>query len=489
MAKRKASDQDALLELSRREPKVFRAMLEIDGAGSERVRYANVIAPFQERDFAALDPIFMWTAGSPGAEDPAKKKAWIQRARGHSKTTDIASELTWLCYAGRKQASVIVGAADRDQAKLVSSSIRKLIEMNPWLSDFVDHTTYEIRSKNGNVVIEILPADAASSFGYTPHLTICDEFTHWRKAEFWGSLVSSAEKKRGCLVVCCNAGVGKDWKFNVREAARTDPQWYYSAPEGCVAPWFTQKQLDGQRKLLPPAEYSRLWENKWQESGGELVSLEEALACVNHDITEQDYGTPGWSYVASVDYAEKHDFTVGGIGHVYDHKIYLDRMDVEMPRPGKSVKTSWVRNWMENIQERFLDVLFIVDPYQLVTIIEELGAQGFDIERFDFGSGKGNYEIGIALRQAIIHNRVEWYPNCGAVQREWGREGLEDELASLIVKPTSGGKRWRFDHINDNVHHDDRSYVLGSMIHACVRQFPEGGEYFGMSDWQGLLED
>ncbi len=85
---RKASDQDALLELSRREPKVFRAMLEIDGSGSERVRYANVIAPFQEKDFAALDPIFMWTAGSPGAQDPERKKAWIQRARGHSKTTD-----------------------------------------------------------------------------------------------------------------------------------------------------------------------------------------------------------------------------------------------------------------------------------------------------------------------------------------------------------------------------------------------------------------
>ncbi len=126
-----------------------------------------------------------------------------------------------------------------------------------------------------------------------------------------------------------------------------------------------------------------------------------------------------------MDYAEKHDFTVGGIGHVYDHKILVDRMDVEMPRPGKSVKTSWVRNWMQNIQERFLDVLFIVDPYQLVTIIEELGADGFDIERFDFGSGKGNYEIGIALRQAIIHNRVEWYPNCGAVQREWAGKGLK----------------------------------------------------------------
>lgn len=466
--------KDQRLALMRSSPAAFRAALQIDGEGGQIQNYAASLAQFQKDDFAALDPMFQWAAGVTGAPEPDRKKAWIQRARGHSKTSDIASELVWLCFAARKPCEVIIGAADRDQASLMSKAINKIIGLNPWLVDHIDYTQKEIRSKDGKCVVHVLSADANSSFGFTPHITIADEFTHWGTNEkFWSSIASSSEKKKGCLIVCCNAGSGKDWKFNVREGARTSNHWHFSAPEGCVAPWFDQRQLDEQRSVLPPTEFERLWLNKWQESGGELVSLDEALSCVNKSLTQQDFGIPGYEYVAAIDYAEKHDFTVGGVAHIWDRHVVIDRIDVEMPRPGKSVKTSWVRNWIENIQERFQNVRFIVDEYQLLTIIEELTDQGYDIERFEFASGKGNYQIGRSLRQGILHNLVEWYPGCGAVTRENGQlERMEDELASLVVKPMTGGK-WRFDHLPDNYHHDDRAFVLGVLMYACFRASPD----------------
>jgi hypothetical protein len=462
------------LDVIRTSPQAFRCALNIDGTGGKIQNYAASLADFQKRDFAAMDPMFQWAAGVNGALEPVKKKAWIQRARGHSKTTDIASELVWLCVSARKTCEVIIGAADRDQARLMSSAINEIISLNPWLVDHVDYTKYEIRSRDGKCVISVLSADANSSFGFTPHMTIADEFTHWGTNEkFWSSVFSSSEKKKGCLVVACNAGSGKDWKFNVREGARTSPQWHFSAPEGCIAPWFDRTQLDAQQASLPPTEYERLWLNKWQESGGEFVSLDEALACVNSNLTQQDFGVPGIEYVATIDYAEKHDFTVGCVAHIWNRRIVIDRMDVEMPRPGKSVKTSWVKNWIQNIQERFGNVRFIVDPYQLVTIVEDLTDEGYDIERFEFSSGKGNYQIGQCLRQGIIHNLVEWPPHCGAVTRENGQvERMEDELASLVVKPMTGGK-WRFDHLPDNYHHDDRAFVLALATFACFRASPE----------------
>ena len=474
------------MALIRSSPAIFRACLTIDGRHGEPQKYGENLAPFQLDDFAALDPMVLWVAGVPGAPVPERKKAYIQRARGHSKTSDIASLLVWLCIAGRKPCEVIIGAADRDQAKLMSKAISKIISLNPWLTDWVDYTQYEIRSKNGQVVIHVLSADANSSFGFTPHLTIADEFTHWGTNEkFWSSLYSSSEKKGGCLIVCCNAGSGKDWKYNVREGARTSAGWHYSAPEGCVAPWYDKSQIEEQRSGLPPTEYERLWMNKWQESGGELVSLDEALSCVNENLEIQESGVPGIEYVAAIDYAEKFDFTVGAVAHIWDRHVILDRMDVEMPAPGKSVKTSWVMNWIRNIQERFGNVRFIVDEYQLLTIIEQLTDEGYDIERFQFASGKGNYQIGVSLRQGVIHNLVEWYPGCGSVVRPNGQtERLEDELASLVVKPMTGGK-WRFDHLPDNYHHDDRAFVLGVLMFACFRASPDS---FSLPDLSGILE-
>src|SRR5690606_38613290 len=68
------------------------------------------------------------------ADDSAKMRAWLERPRGHSKTTDIA---VTCCYAMAFATRPIKGfafAADRDQAKLLKDAMATILRLNPWLS-------------------------------------------------------------------------------------------------------------------------------------------------------------------------------------------------------------------------------------------------------------------------------------------------------------------------------------------------------------------
>jgi predicted phage terminase large subunit-like protein len=53
----------------------------------------------------------------------------------------------------------------------------------------------------------------------------------------------------------------------LREKIRVDPLWYFHSM-GKPAPWIDGKMLAEQQRLLPPKEYSRLWENVWVTAAG-----------------------------------------------------------------------------------------------------------------------------------------------------------------------------------------------------------------------------
>ena len=106
--------------------------------------------------------------------------------------------------------------------------------------------------------MDFLSSDLASSWGHDPDFVVCDELCHWPRGELWQSLVSSAAKRRQCLLlVLSNAGVGRGWQWEVREAARTNPAWYFSTltvhPANADVVFFPQapllKTIDGGKSL------------------------------------------------------------------------------------------------------------------------------------------------------------------------------------------------------------------------------------------------
>ncbi|HWL10803.1 MAG TPA: terminase, partial [Planctomicrobium sp.] len=354
-------------------------------------------------------------------------------------------------------------AADRDQANFLHDSIRRLAGVNGDLLGPLQFLEDLIRNRETGSRIDFISSDVKSSYGALPDFIVCDELSHWPRPEMWYSLLSSAAKKPNCvLTILTNAGVGRGWQWGIREHARTDARWYFSSLNGPHAPWITQDWLDEQKALLPQPVYERLWLNIWQHAEGNFLTLAEAEACRQTDATPQTEGRPGVEYVAAIDYAEKHDFTVGCICHREGDVIVIDRMDVVKPTPNLPTPVSWVEDWISEMAGRFPGVRFIVDEYQLIGTIQRLESR-FPIQRFAFAGGEGNHRLAMTLRQLVLHQRLRWYPECGAVPG-LHRDDLETELASLILRQSPGG-RIRIDHRSDGIHHDDRAFTLGV---ACL---------------------
>jgi hypothetical protein len=279
----------------------------------------------------------------------------------------------------------------------------------------------------------------------------------------WHSLLSSAAKKPNCiLTILTNAGVGRGWQWEIREHARTSPRWYFSSLQGPQAPWITDDWLAEQRALLPEPVFERLWLNVWQQAEGNFLTLAEVEACRSTERRYQHEGQPGRYYVAAIDYAEKNDFTVGCVCHREGDLVVVDRMDVVKPTPSTPTRIAWVEDWIEDVASRFQHVEFVVDEFQLLGTIQRLEHK-YPVGRFAFAGGEGNHRLAATLRRLIVHQRVQWYPDCGVVPG-LHRDDLETELASLILKQSASG-RIRIDHQQDGTHHDDRAFTLGV---ACL---------------------
>jgi hypothetical protein len=459
----------------RRGPDRFRGLVLLDSDPLRPLR--DVVQPWQQRDFLALDAAWRRITGldEPSGATPLNR-AYIERPRGHSKTTDVAVQVAWALAVARRGVRGIAAAADADQARLLKDALERLARANPALLHDLKFTRDCVENPANGARLEVIPADVAGSWGGLPDFVICDELCHWTKEEFWQSLSSSAAKRDGCLLaVLSNAGFGRDWRWRVRETARTSPGWYFSTLDGPQAPWITPAALDDQRRLLPAPVFERLWLNRWQHAAGEFLTLAQAEACRDPSLAYRHEGRRGVAYVAAIDYAEKHDLTVGCVCHREGRRVIVDRMDVVRPTPAKPTPVQWVDDWICEVARGFPTVRFVVDAYQLLHTIQSLQSH-FDIRRFDFGAGRGNHQLAMVLHELVVSRQVAWYPGCGSLRDADStstapRDDLELELASLTVRELSHG-RFRFDHRPGRHSHDDRAFTLAVACLQCLEGDP-----------------
>jgi hypothetical protein len=486
------ANASTLRELCKQHPAAFRVVVR---TGTPPETLGPRLLAWQERDFAAIDQAWLQLAKcrsrdpsgtrwevQPTGEVPLGsrhlqkspgfcRRAYIERPRGHSKTTDMAIQVAWILQFATRTVRGLAAAADQDQARLIHAAVSDLVRQNQGLCPDLAVRENRVQHRGTGSQLEIISSDVSSSWGQLPDFVICDELCHWPRADLWYSLCSSAAKQPHCvLAVLTNAGVGTGWQWTVREAARTSPEWHFSSLTGPQAPWITDASLAEQRRLLPPAVYARLWDNVWQHSDGEFVTLAEAEACRESWRRPQSRGFRGRRYFAAVDYAEKRDRTVGVVVHREGDRIVVDRMDVAVPQAERPVLVSWVEEWIADVAARFGSVRFVLDEYQLLSVIQRLEGR-HEIERFDFAGGRGNHALAMTLRNLIVHGQVAWYPGCGQLPDTDTRDDLETELGSLILRNVSG-VRVRIDHRREAGCHDDRAFALGA---ACLAAIQEAG--------------
>ena len=491
LACRRAARAAALIKDAAGDPRAFRAALRLAPGGPP---LGEQLLPWQRADFVALDPAWLRVAGRPlpggdiTSESPVAR-VWLERPRGHSKTADTAIMLAWALRFARRPVRGVVAAADRDQAGLVRSALADLIRLNPHLLGELKVGAERVANPATGARLDVLSGDVGSSYGLTPDFVICDELCHWPDAGLWHSLLSSAAKTPGCLlVVLTNAGWGRDWRWAAREAARARPEWQFRRLPGPCAPWVTPAALAEQRALLPAPVFARLWMNEWQaNSAAAFFTPAEVAACEVAGLDVHAVGRPGVRYAAGVDYGEKRDRTACCVAHRCPRtgRIVVDRLDVAAPTPDRPVPVAWVEEWIKNCVAKYPGVRVVVDEYQLAGLAQRLGGRA-NVERFAFAAGRGNDDLARALRSAVYAGRLAFRPGTGATGSQSGVNGetndsiaqaatddLAAELRSLELIERANG-RVRFDHPPGG--HDDRAFALSLAVWALADDRPAGPE-------------
>lgn len=364
------------------DPAAFRRDLLIDVSGSVH-RLGDVQDDWQDADFRALDPGLMRCNGR--TDDPgAKMRAYLERGRGHSKTSDLAVTCCWALAFATRPLRAFAYAADRDQSRLLRDAMQTTIRLNPWLAGILSIEAHKIVNiadghpgQGGNLKIET--SDVASSFGILPDLLIADELCHWSgDGSLWHSLISSAAKRRSCLtVIISNAGFADSWQWHTREAARTDPDWHFSRLDGPQASWLTADRLAEQRRMLPAIAYRRLWGNEWSTGGGDALTPDDIDAAFIDELAPMSGSERGFRFVAGVDLGLKRDCSavvVLGVPTGQAGKIRLAHHKLWRPTLGRKIDLIDVELHLAELNKQFRLDRIAFDPWQAESMAQRLEA-------------------------------------------------------------------------------------------------------------------
>ncbi len=404
-------------------PVAFRESLVIDIDGEPKPLAQN-LDKWQAIDFVKCDRGWRRLVGQNEVKGP--QRAYLERCRGASKTTDIAVMVSWALFASRRKLRGYAAAADKEQAALIRDAVDTLVRINPWLGPILKVNNFEVVNTRTGSHLSIMASDSASSYGLTPDFIICDEITHWgdKGEALFTSLFSAAAKRKKCLfLIISNAGYSKGdgWQWRIRETARQDGDWYFHHLDETPS-WISATLLAEQKRLLPDLAYRRLWLNRWTSGSGDAISeadLSKALS-LSGPLRKAEQG---WAYFGGLDLGLSRDacaFAVVGkhVGFYHQEEIapeYSDRMLrlidaglAEEPEPeyitrsedptGR-IKLVRLEVWRPSANKKILlapieqtiidyDEAFRIsigaDPWQAAYLVERLKKKNVDIEGVPF---------------------------------------------------------------------------------------------------------
>lgn len=446
------------------DPAAFRDDLIVDVDGVCR-RLGDVMDDWQRDDFAALDPALKRCNGR--SDESAKMRAYFERPRGHSKTTDLAVVCCWALAFATRPIRGYCFAADKDQAALLKDAMAVVVRLNPWLGQLLDvQKSCVVNIGDGHPgnggKLDISTSDVASSFGILPDLIIADELTHWQgDGSLWHSLISSAAKRSNCLLVTIsNAGFCDSWQWSVREAARSDEDnWIFSRLEGPQASWMTEARLEEMRRMLPAIAFARLFENLWSSSGGDALSEEVINAAFVPDLGPLTRAEKGYMYTGGLDLGVSRDcsaIVILGVkrGRFEHGKIRLAYTRIWRPTKKKKVNLQQVEDAIADLYQRFKFKQFAYDPWEARHMASRLQSAGMGKFAGETRFGKQRRErmplievaptgtnlqnIATAVIESFNDHRLELYDD-GELKRDLHRLRVEERPYGFrLTSPRDG---------------------------------------------------
>jgi hypothetical protein len=387
---------------------------------------------------------------------------FLTRARGTSKTGDLAGGALGLLLTATGREHFYWLAADKEQGQLCIDAIAGYVDRTPGLRNLLTIGTSWVEARASGARLDVLPADAASSWGLKPAAVFCDEITQWPETSgpkrLWES-VSSAVAKRidAKLVVLSTAGDPAHFSRAILDHAMTSPMWRVHEVPG-PSPWMSAERLEEQKARLLPSTFARLFLNQWVASEDRLASPEELRECVTLD-GPLAY-SPMHTYAVALDLGLKRDRTVAVVAHLDDRTVVLDRMAVWEGSRAQPVSLETVEAWVIQATSHYGSARVIADPWQSVGLMQRLRALGIECEEFSFTSTSTG-RLAAALFNAIRDKALALPPD----------EALLDELEHVRLRESSPGV-FRLDH--DAGRHDDRAVALALAVTALLQDESSG---------------
>lgn len=375
---------------------------------------------------------------------------YVTRSRGSAKTSDLAGVALALLLEVPGRERLYWLAADADQGRLAIDAIAGYCDRTPALREALIVTGSAVEARATGARLDVLAADAASSWGLRPYAVFVDELTMWPDTpgprRLWESVSSAVAKRSDArLVVLSTAGDPAHFSRRILDHALTSPLWRVNEVPG-PTPWMDPARLAEQRERLLPSTYARLFENVWTASEDRLASPEELRECVTLDGPQ--YFTPERRpYLIGLDLGLKRDRTVAVVAHREGNRVTLDRIEVWQGTRLRPVSLEAVESWIVEASKRYGNARVALDPWQGVGLMQRLRAAGVRAEEFTFTAASVG-KLAAALFNAIRDRALALPPD----------DDLLDELAHVRLRESSPGV-FRLDH--DSGRHDDRAVALG----------------------------
>jgi len=399
---------------------------------------------------------FQWEDAQAVLDPNAVPYHFLTRARGGSKTTDLAGAAIAMLLTLPDRSRLHWLAADREQGALAVDAIAGFASRTPMLRGALEVSNWQVRFGPTGSSLDVMAADAPGAWGLRTWGVFVDEIAQWATTagprRLWEAVSTAVAKNpHARMVVLTTAGDPAHWSHRILEHAKTDPLWRVHEVPG-PAPWMDEERLDEQRRRLLESSYRRLFLNEWTASEDRLTTVDDLHACVTLDGPIPP--RPGQKYVVGVDLGLKSDRTVAAVCHQEGEQIILDRMKTWAGTGQQPVRLEEVELWLLQAHRSYNRAFVVMDPWQGVGIAQSLRRQHVRVREFTFSSQSvGRLASALHL---LLRDRNLALPDDPA---------LLEELANVQLRETSPGV-YRMDHDPDK--HDDRAIALALASHELL---------------------
>ena len=175
-----------------------------------------------------------------GAFGKGVRTALVSLPRANGKTSLAAALAVAELFAGPESAEVLVVASDERQARITMNLARRMIELNPELSERARVYQHKIVVPENDSSLNPLPADPSALHGWDPSLLVVDEL-HTVTPAVWEAVTSVSGKRPESLTLAISTPASTQesimWSLVEHGREGSDPAFYlreFAAPAGCA---------------------------------------------------------------------------------------------------------------------------------------------------------------------------------------------------------------------------------------------------------------